>query len=36
LLVLGETGLSVDKSRDGVALVQNSGKAHELTGSIRR
>jgi len=36
LLVLGETGLSVDKSRDGVALVQNSGKAHELTESIRR
>ena len=29
LLVLGETGLSVDKSRDRMALVQNSGKAHE-------
>src|SRR5450755_1399903 len=36
LLVLGETGFSVNKSRDGMALVQNSGKAHELTGSIRR
>jgi len=30
LLVFGETGLLVDKSRDGMALVQNSGKAHEI------
>jgi hypothetical protein len=30
LLVFGETGLPVDKSRDGMALVQNSGKAHEI------
>ena len=30
LLVFGETGLPVDKSRDGMALVQNSGKAHEV------
>ena len=29
LPVFGETGLPVDKSRDGMALVQNSGKAHE-------
>jgi len=29
LLVFGETGLSVDKSRNGMALIQNSGKAHE-------
>jgi len=27
---VGETGLPVDKSRDRMALVQNSGKAHEL------
>jgi hypothetical protein len=33
LLVFGETGLLVDKSRDGMALIQNSGKAHELTGT---
>jgi len=32
LPVFGETGLPVDKSRDGVALIQNSGKAHELFG----
>jgi hypothetical protein len=32
LLVFGETGLPVDKSRDGMALVQNSGKAHEFSG----
>jgi hypothetical protein len=29
LLVLGEAGSLVDESRDGMALVQNSGKAHE-------
>jgi hypothetical protein len=32
LLVFGETGLPVDKSRDGMALGQNSGKAHEFSG----
>jgi hypothetical protein len=32
LPVFGEAGLSVDKSWDGMALVQNSGKTHELSG----
>jgi len=32
LPVVGETGSLVDKSRDGMALIQNSGKAHALTG----
>ena len=32
LPVVGETGSLVDKSRDGMALIQNSGKAHELSG----
>src|SRR5664280_3186867 len=32
LPVFSETGLPVDKSWDGMALVQNSGKAHELSG----
>ena len=29
MLVFGEAGLPVDKPRDGMALVQNSGKTHE-------
>src|SRR5208282_4929832 len=32
LPVVGETGSPIDKSRDGMALVQNSGKPHELSG----
>jgi hypothetical protein len=36
LLVLGETGLPVDKPRDGKALVQDSGKTHEVCRSIGR
>jgi len=35
LLVFGKAGSPVDKSRNGMALVQNSGKAHE-TGLIGR
>jgi len=31
LPVFGEAGLQVDESRDGMTLVQNSGKAHELS-----
>src|ERR1017187_4340914 len=34
LLALGEAGLPVDKPRDGMALVQNSGKTHEVCRSI--
>jgi hypothetical protein len=29
-LFFGESGSTMDKSRDGMALVQNSGKAHEM------
>jgi hypothetical protein len=36
LLVIGERGLLVDESGDGMAMVQNSGKAHTLGGSVRR
>jgi hypothetical protein len=32
LPVFDEAGLPVDKSRDGMAVVQNSGKAHGLSG----
>src|SRR5437868_12953284 len=32
LSVFGEAGLSVDKSWDGMTLVQDSGQAHELSG----
>jgi len=32
LFAAGEAGLLVDKSWDGMALVQNPGKAHELSG----
>src|SRR5688572_27696609 len=32
LLLFGEAGSPIDKSRHGMALVQNSGKAHELSG----
>jgi hypothetical protein len=36
LLVLSEAGSPVDKSRDRMALVQNSGKAHALSGTDMR
>jgi hypothetical protein len=36
LLVFGKAGLPVDKSRDGMALVQNSGKAHEVVWIDRK
>ena len=32
LLLFGEAGLLVDKPWDGMALVQNPGKAHEFSG----
>ncbi len=36
LLVLGETRSPVDKPRDGMALIQNSGKAHEMVRTDRK
>jgi hypothetical protein len=34
LVVVGETGAFVDESRNGMALIQNLGKTHEMIGRI--